>query len=159
MQCQVTDIYSMHYSEIDRAGRRDWLLKSFYFQCGCCACTGDWARYQDLPRTVSQNQIVRNELRYVGGGRAAGAAAAGGARDRGRPGPGGAAQGGGAPLALCGPAGRAARPPPAPRLPSQQFAVRALALDCLNQTPTAALIIVVYSNVIIYLCHLMYFSK
>ena len=32
---EVADIYSMHYSEINRDGRRDWLSKNFHFLCSC----------------------------------------------------------------------------------------------------------------------------
>ena len=32
---EVADIYSMHYSEINREGRRDWLNKNFNFICNC----------------------------------------------------------------------------------------------------------------------------
>ena len=32
---EVADIYSMHFSEINRKGRRDWLNKNFHFICNC----------------------------------------------------------------------------------------------------------------------------
>ena len=32
---EVADIYSMHFSEINREGRRDWLDKNFHFICNC----------------------------------------------------------------------------------------------------------------------------
>ena len=35
---EVTDIYSMHYSEIPRAGRQNWLRDSFHFVCQCPRC-------------------------------------------------------------------------------------------------------------------------
>ena len=32
---EVADTYSMHFSEINRSGRRDWLNKNFHFICNC----------------------------------------------------------------------------------------------------------------------------
>ena len=34
---EVTDIYSMHFSEIHRERRRAWLQQSFHFLCQCQA--------------------------------------------------------------------------------------------------------------------------
>ena len=45
---EVTDIYSMHYSEIPRAGRQNWLLDSFHFVCQCPACTKNWPTFDNL---------------------------------------------------------------------------------------------------------------
>jgi len=49
---EVADIYSMHYSEINRDGRRDWLSKNFHFLCSCKACTADWPTFDKLPVKV-----------------------------------------------------------------------------------------------------------
>ena len=45
---EVTDIYSMHFSEIKREDRRDWLHQSFYFLCRCCACVNNWDTFDNL---------------------------------------------------------------------------------------------------------------
>ena len=47
---EVTDIYSMHFSEIHRERRREWLLQSFHFLCQCQACTNDWKTFDSLGR-------------------------------------------------------------------------------------------------------------
>ena len=45
---EVTDIYSMHFSEIPRTRRRDWLEQSFHFWCECEACSEDWNTFDLL---------------------------------------------------------------------------------------------------------------
>jgi len=49
---EVADIYSMHYSEINRDGRRNWLSKNFHFLCSCKACKADWPTFDKLPVKV-----------------------------------------------------------------------------------------------------------
>ena len=45
---EVTDIYSMHYSEIHTEKRRDWLQHSFHFLCTCEACDREWKTFDNL---------------------------------------------------------------------------------------------------------------
>ena len=45
---EVTDIYSMHYSEIKPEDRRKWLWQSFHFHCQCRACQEDWKTFDHL---------------------------------------------------------------------------------------------------------------
>ena len=49
---EVTDIYSMHYSEIKPEDRRKWLWQSFHFQCQCRACQEDWKTFDHLGNTL-----------------------------------------------------------------------------------------------------------
>ena len=39
---EVTDNYGMHFLNTGRTVRRQWLLDTFWFQCGCPACEGEW---------------------------------------------------------------------------------------------------------------------
>ena len=45
---EIADIYSMHYSENGTKQRREWLSESFFFECKCRACEGDWPPYEEL---------------------------------------------------------------------------------------------------------------
>ena len=60
---EVTDIYSMHFSEIHRERRRDWLEQSFHFLCQCQACTNDWKTFDSLGKrklTQGFNLFLKN---------------------------------------------------------------------------------------------------
>ena len=60
---EVTDIYSMHFSEIHRERRRDWLEQSFHFLCQCQACTNDWKTFDSLGKrklTPGFNLFLKN---------------------------------------------------------------------------------------------------
>ena len=35
---QVSDVYSMHYTEVCQANRQQWLLEHYKFACSCKAC-------------------------------------------------------------------------------------------------------------------------
>ena len=70
MTLQVTDIYSMHFSEIAGEKRRcwqrilsthghistylfrSWLQRSFHFTCQCPACQQDWETFDNLGEEV-----------------------------------------------------------------------------------------------------------
>ena len=60
---EVTDIYSMHFSEIQRERRRSWLQQSFHFLCECQACSQDWKTFDSLGEdsspliTISSHKI------------------------------------------------------------------------------------------------------
>ena len=59
---EINDIYSMHYSEIPKSSRKEWLHKNFLFNCDCKACQENWPTFDGLP-TVSMTEIQRNHLR------------------------------------------------------------------------------------------------
>ena len=56
---EVTDIYSMHYSEVPKETRQDWLLKNFFFNCNCQACSNDWPIYDHLPTLVNVEAMYK----------------------------------------------------------------------------------------------------
>ena len=58
---EVTDIYSMHFSEIPRTRRRDWLEQSFHFWCQCEACFNDWDTFDVL----GERNIFSVEVKLV----------------------------------------------------------------------------------------------
>ena len=49
---EINDMYSMHYSEIPKSTRYEWLLEKFLFHCGCAACKGEWPTYDELPKVI-----------------------------------------------------------------------------------------------------------
>ena len=51
---EVSDIYSMHHSEIPQRQRGGWLEKNFFFTCGCQACQEGYATYDELPEEACQ---------------------------------------------------------------------------------------------------------
>ena len=46
---ELTDMYSMHYSQLDCSQRRDFLRQMFCFECQCQACVGEWPTFPLLP--------------------------------------------------------------------------------------------------------------
>ncbi len=52
---EITDIYSMHYSEISLAQRKSWLKDMFFFECRCQACLDDFPVYNSLPSTIGES--------------------------------------------------------------------------------------------------------
>ena len=77
---EVTDIYSMHYSEIAGEKRRcwqciyhiptylniylsrSWLQRSFHFTCQCPACQQDWDTFDNLGEEVLSLFIARKNI-------------------------------------------------------------------------------------------------
>ena len=55
---EVSDIYSMHYSENARELRRGWLRDHFFFDCACAACERDWPDYEALPGAVKDPGVL-----------------------------------------------------------------------------------------------------
>ena len=49
---EINDMYSMHYSEIPKSTRYEWLLEKFLFHCGCSACKEEWPTYDELPKVI-----------------------------------------------------------------------------------------------------------
>ncbi len=54
---EITDIYSMHHSEIPRGQRRAWLKDNFYFECRCRACKRDYPVYSELPSNIEPGVV------------------------------------------------------------------------------------------------------
>ena len=62
-QLQISDVYSMHYSEVGVTQRRRWLRDMFFFDCTCRACKKNFPTYTELPsgveRGLADKLIVR----------------------------------------------------------------------------------------------------
>ncbi|XP_023324593.1 uncharacterized protein LOC111698475 [Eurytemora carolleeae] len=60
---EITDIYSMHFSEILREKRQWWLNRNFNFVCKCEGCEKNWEIFENLPTKVSDQ--LRSKLQMV----------------------------------------------------------------------------------------------
>ena len=56
---EITDIYAMHYSEIPKEKRRNWLRDMFFFTCECSACAGNWATFEEMSSDVPEEAMSR----------------------------------------------------------------------------------------------------
>ena len=63
---EINDMYSMHYSEIPKSTRYEWLLEKFLFHCGCSACKEEWPTYDELPKVILSyfSLVVSHNLEY-----------------------------------------------------------------------------------------------
>ncbi|TRY64251.1 hypothetical protein TCAL_10785 [Tigriopus californicus] len=64
---EISDIYSMHYSEIGRQERRNWLKSMFFFECSCEACEGHWPTYEELDTNGIEPNVME-DLKQVESG-------------------------------------------------------------------------------------------
>ena len=60
---EISDIYSMHYSETPTESRRAWLEKNFFFRCRCEACSHDWPMYDQLNGKI--DSTVLGQLQQI----------------------------------------------------------------------------------------------
>ena len=63
---ELTDIYSMHFTEIKRERRRTWLQQSFHFWCECEACSHDWDTFDQLGRSqhITSHYMWSSRFKY-----------------------------------------------------------------------------------------------
>ena len=54
----------MHYSEIPKSSRKEWLHKNFLFNCDCKACQENWPTFDGLP-AVSMREIQENHSKFT----------------------------------------------------------------------------------------------
>ena len=53
----------MHFSEISKEKRQDWLSRLFHFPCSCKACTGDWPTFDHLDSNLPAD--LKTKLQVV----------------------------------------------------------------------------------------------
>ena len=59
---EACDIYSMHFSEICKQRRQDWLSRLFHFSCGCKACNGDWPTFDHLDSSLPPDLMAKLQV-------------------------------------------------------------------------------------------------
>jgi len=47
---EINDSYGSVYHHMDKAERQQFLQNSYWFECGCAACTNNWTYFLKLPR-------------------------------------------------------------------------------------------------------------
>lgn len=57
---EISDIYSMHYSEIGWIERRKWLKSMFFFECSCEACENRWPTYEELSNSGIEHRVMED---------------------------------------------------------------------------------------------------
>ena len=65
---ELTDIYSMHYSQVGCSQRRDFLRQMFCFECQCQACLGEWPTFPHMPTAAGLGERLMDQLRQVQAG-------------------------------------------------------------------------------------------
>ena len=59
---EACDIYSMHFSEICKQRRQDWLSRLFHFSCGCKACSEDWPTFDHLDSSLPPDLMAKLQV-------------------------------------------------------------------------------------------------